>query len=203
MIKSKEKTMKKLMILTIIFALVVPTMAQDYATARKPGTIMIAGAGTYETDLSADLKESDWDLGVNGALFLFPWLAVGSEFGYKKHFEEFERGTAELGELENIGKYFGPRAFIFFGGERSQLTPFVKGGANYLLRNRLVDGDETLDSNQKELGLTASVGLLLNLAKNVGLTVESEYNFEKGTEVDDIDTKQLLIKFGIKSFLTD
>jgi len=195
--------MKKLLTLTLMLALVLPSMAQDYATVRNPGTIMIAGAGTYETDLSADLKSSDWDLGVNGALFFFPWLAAGLEFGYKKHFEEFERGTGELGELENIGKYFGPRAFIFLGGKTSQLTPFVKGGANYLLRNRLVDGDETLTNNQTELGLTASVGLLLNLAKNVGLTIESEYNFEKGTEVEDIDTEQLLIKFGIKSFLTD
>jgi len=195
--------MKKLMTLTLVLAMASLVFAQDYATIRNPGTIMISGAGTYETDLSADLKESDWNLSIDGALFFFPWLAAGLEFGYFKHFEEFERGTSEVGELENIGKYFGPRAYVFLGGKKSQLTPFVKGGANYLLRNRLVDGEETLQTNQKELGLTASVGLLLNLAKNVGLTVESEYNFERGTEVDDIDTEQLLIKFGIKSFLTD
>ena len=196
--------MKKLMTLALILVMATAAMAQDYATIRNPGTIMISGAGTYETDLSAELKSSDWNLGVDGALFFFPWLAAGLEFGYFKHYEEFDQvGFSEPRELENIGKYFGPRAYVFFGGKRSQLTPFVKGGANYLLRNRLIDGEETLQTNQKELGLTASVGVLLNLAKNVGLSIESEYNFEKGTEVEDIDTEQLLIKFGIKSFLTD
>ncbi|MCF7808148.1 MAG: porin family protein [Candidatus Marinimicrobia bacterium] len=196
--------MKKFMLLTMMLALAISAMGQSYATIRQSGTIMISGAGTYETDLSADLKESDWNLGVDGALFFFPWLAAGLEFGYQKHFEEFERfGETEPGERENIGKYFGPRAYIFLGSKRSQLTPFIKGGANYLVRNSLIDGEETLLNNQTELGLTASAGLLLNLAKNVGLTIESEYNFEKGTEVEDIDTEQLLIKFGIKSFLTD
>ena len=128
--------MKKLMTLTLVLAMASLVFAQDYATIRNPGTIMISGAGTYETDLSADLKESDWNLSIDGALFFFPWLAAGLEFGYFKHFEEFERGTSEVGELENIGKYFGPRAYVFLGGKKSQLTPFVKGGANYLLRNR-------------------------------------------------------------------
>jgi len=86
------------------------------------------------------------------------------------------------------------------GGKNSELTPFVKGGANYLLRKRLLDGKE-IWSNKRELGLTASAGILLNLAKNVGLSAEAEYNFEKGTAVEDIDTKQLMIKFGIRSFL--
>ena len=196
--------MKKIMILALILVMTTGAMAQSYATVRHPGTIMISGAGTYETDLSAELKSSDWNIGVDGALFFFPWLAAGLEFGYMKHFEEIERfDQEEPSELENIGKYFGPRAYVFIGGKKSQLTPFIKGGANYLLRNRLVDGEETLETNQKELGLTASAGILLNLAKNVGITIESEYNFEKGTEVEDIDTEQLLIKFGIKSFLTD
>ena len=198
--------MKQLLTLTLILVLATAAIGQDYATIRNPGSIMISGAGTYQTDLAADLKKSNWNLGIDGALFFFPWLAAGLEFGYDKSFEEKEVmiGTqTKIEEHEDIVKFFGPRAYIFMGGKRSQLTPFIKGGANYLLTNILVDGDEVIDTNQKELGLTASVGLLLNLAKNVGLSVESEYNFERGTDVDDIDTKQLLIKFGIKSFLTD
>lgn len=196
--------MKKLMTLAIILVMAVSAMGQSYATIRHPGTIMISGAGTYETDLSAELKESEWNIGVDGALFFLPWLAAGLEFGYHKDFAEVEPYVnADIQEREFIRKYFGPRAYVFFGNKKSQLTPFIKGGANYLLTSRLLDGEEIQDTNQKELGLTASAGLLLNLANNVGLTIESEYNFEKGTEVEDIDTEQLLIKFGIKSFLTD
>ncbi len=68
------------------------------------------------------------------------------------------------------------------------------------MNKEFVDDDETGKDDQ-ELGLTASAGVLLNLAKNVGLSIEAEYNFEKGTAADEIDTKQMLIKFGIRSFL--
>lgn len=195
--------MKKTLTLFLLLTLAFTAFGQDYVTNRGSGTIMISGSGTYQTDLSADFKVSEWNLGVDGALFFFPMLAAGLEFGYHKEFQELDNGTDSPTELELIGKYLGPRAYLFFGGKRSELTPFIKAGANYQLRNRLIDGDETLLNNTRELGLTASVGLLLNLAKNVGLSVESEYNFEKGTEVEDIDTKQLLVKFGIRSFLSD
>jgi hypothetical protein len=41
----------------------------------------------------------------------------------------------------------------------------------------------------------------LNLAKNVGISVEAVYNFDRGTAVEEIDTQQLLLQFGIRSFL--
>ncbi len=172
----------------------------SYSTSRGSGTIMISGSGTYTTELDQEFKSSEWNLAVDGALFLFPQLAAGLEFGYRKEYEEQPPESSIAGDVENIGKLLGPRVYIFLGGRNSELTPFVKGGANYLIRKRLID-DEEVWSNQNELGLTASAGVLLNLAKNVGLSVETEYNFEKGTAVKDIDTKQLLIKFGIRSFL--
>jgi opacity protein-like surface antigen len=196
--------MKKILLLLLIIVFASTVIAQSsYSTSKGSGTIMISGAGTYSTVLDQELKSSEWDLGVDGALFLFPQLAAGLEFGYKKAYHQEETTSGgDPDEIENIGKYFGPRVYFFLGGKNSELTPFVKGGANYLLRNVLVN-EEEIWSNQNELGLTASAGLLLNLAKNVGLSVEAEYNFEKGTAVEDIDTQQLLIKFGIRSFLSD
>ena len=172
-----------------------------YSTSRGSGTIMISGSGTYQTDLNQDLKNSSWALSTDAALFLFPQLAAGVEFGYTKDYQQVERATGgDPLDAEEVGMLVGPRAYFFLGGKNSELTPFVKGGANYLLRKRLLDGKE-IWSNKRELGLTASAGILLNLAKNVGLSAEAEYNFEKGTAVEDIDTKQLMIKFGIRSFL--
>ncbi len=199
--------MKKIILILLVIGLSGATMLvnaqSSYSTSRGSGTIMLSGSGTYTTDLSQDLKSSNWDLGVDGALFLFPQLAVGLEFGYDKAYREVEADDGGApDELETIRKLFGPRAYFFLGGKQSELTPFVKGGANYLIRKGLLNGQEEW-SNTNELGLTASVGILLNLAKNVGLSVETEYNFEKGTAAEDIDTKQVLIKFGIRSFLGD
>jgi len=183
---------------TFSFAASQPT---TYSTSRGSGTIMLSGSGTYQTDLNQDLKNSSWNLSVDGALFLFPQLAAGVEFGYSKLYQQEVRETgSDPVDIESIGMLVGPRVYFFLGGKHSELTPFVKGGANYLLRKRLVDEEEVW-SNKRELGLTASGGILLNLAKNVGLSVEAEYSFEKGTAVEDIDTKQMLIKFGIRSFL--
>ena len=192
-----------LITLTLAASILAASPPTSYSTSRGSGTIMISGSGTYTTDLDQDLKSSAWNLGVDGALFLFPQLAAGLEFGYHKDFAQLAAiDGGDPSEHETIGKLFGPRVYFFLGGKNSELTPFVKGGANYLIRKGLVD-DEEIWSNQNELGLTASVGVLLNLAKNAGLSIEAEYNFEKGTAVEDIDTQQLLIKFGIRSFLSD
>ncbi|MEA3287166.1 MAG: outer membrane beta-barrel protein [Candidatus Marinimicrobia bacterium] len=197
--------MKKIIVLLITLTVAGSIMAasppSSYSTSRGSGTIMISGSGTYTTDLGQDLKSSAWNLGVDGALFLFPQLAGGIEFGYQKSMDEsgdMDDPTVE----EDVVMFLGPRAYFFLGGKNSELTPFVKGGANYLINKSYIDDDEQGRDNT-ELGLTASVGVLLNLAKNVGLSVEAEYNFEKGTAVEDIDTQQLLIKFGIRSFLSD
>ncbi len=176
----------------------------NYSTSRASGTIMIAGSGTYETDLNKDLRESFWRINTDAALFLFPQFAAGIEFGYGKDMHE-ELDDVAIPEddptvYETVSMTVGPRVFIFFGGKRSELTPFIKAGADYLIDKEFIDEKEQ-ERNSKEMGLVTSAGLLLNLAKNVGMTVEAEYNFEKGTDVDEIDTKQLLIKFGIRSFL--
>lgn len=202
--------MKKILPLILILTIVSTVMAQSssYATSRGSGTIMISGAGTYTTNLDQDLKSSNWNLGVDGALFLFPQFAAGMEFGYAKDFTQTADATSgDITDFEDIDKYFGPRVYLFLGGKNSELTPFVKMGANYSV-NKKLENDKELEldaalDNYEELGLTASAGLLLNLAKNVGLSVEAEYNFARGTAVEDIDTKELLIKFGIRSFLSD
>lgn len=160
---------------------------------------MISGSGTYQTDLSEDLRASDWGINTDLALFLFPQFAAGIDLGYGKSMQELD--DVDDPDVEKIITLsLGPRVYFFFGGKKSELTPFIKGGANYLVNKRLFN-DEEIYRDESELGLVASAGLLLNLAKNVGLTVEAEYNFEKGTDVDDIDTQQLLVKFGIRSFL--
>ena len=160
---------------------------------------MISGTGTYQTDLNQDLRTSFWNINTDAALFLFPQFAGGIEFGYGKVMNE--SGDKDDPTIEeDVTMVLGPRVYFFFGGKNSELTPFIKGGANYLINKSFLD-DEELERDESEMGLTASAGVLLNLAKNVGLSVEAEYNFEKGTEASDIDTKQLLIKFGIRSFL--
>jgi len=195
--------MKKLMTLLIALGLTgmlsIAYSQSSYSTSRASGTIMISGAGTYQTDLSDDLRSSRWGINSDIALFLFPQFAAGIDLGYEK--EMTESGDEDDPNVqENVTLSLGPRAYFFFGGKNSELTPFIKGGANYLVNKTLYNDDEIF-RDESELGLVASGGLLLNLAKNVGLTVEAEYNFEKGTDVDDIDTEELLIKFGIRAFL--
>ncbi len=195
--------MKRLFMILITLGLVGSAFAGNYqtgySTSRASGTIMISGAGTYQTDLSQDLRASQWGINTDLALFLFPQFAAGIDLGYAKNMQE--SGNPDDPDVyEGVTMSLGPRVYFFIGGKRSELTPFVKGGANYLVNKTVYNGDE-LDRDESELGLVASAGLLLNLAKNVGLTVEAEYNFEKGTDVNDIDTQQLLIKFGIRSFL--
>ncbi len=195
--------MKQLLMLLItagLCGIFNPGLAQShYSTSKASGTMMISGSGTYQTDLSQDLRSSYWQINTDAAIFLFPQFAVGIDFGYGK--DLYEAGDeAEPTVYESVVMSLGPRAYFFLGGKNSELTPFIKGGANYLINKSFID-DEEQERESSELGLTASLGLLLNLAKNVGLTVEAEYNFEKGTEVNDIDTKQLLVKFGIRSFL--
>lgn len=171
----------------------------SYSTSRGSGTIMISGTGSYQTDLSQDLRSSLWNINTDLALFLFPQIAAGIDLGYGKAMQEV--GDEDDPDVfESVAMSLGPRVYFFMGGKKSELTPFIKGGANYLI-NKSLYNDEELDRDESELGLVASAGLLLNLAKNVGLTVEAEYSFEKGTDVNDIDTQQLLIKFGIRSFL--
>jgi len=160
---------------------------------------MISGSGTYQTDLSQDLRSSHWGINTDAALFIFPQIAAGIDFGYGKG--TFESGDEEDPDVtEVISMSLGPRLYFMLGGKNSELTPFIKGGANYLVNKTLFNDDETFRDEQ-EMGLVASAGVLLNLAKNVGVTIEAEYNFEKGTDVGDIDTQQLLVKFGIRSFL--
>lgn len=195
--------MKKLMTRLVVFGLMgMLTLAygqSSYSTLRTSGTIMISGSGTYQTDLSQDLRSSLWGINTDLALFLFPQFAAGIDLGYGKSMHE--SGDSEDPDVyEAVTLSLGPRVYFFMGGKHSELTPFIKGGANYLV-NKTLYNDEELYRDESELGLVASVGLLLNLAKNVGLTVEAEYNFEKGTDVNDIDTQQLLVKFGIRSFL--
>lgn len=160
---------------------------------------MISGTGSYQTDLNEDLRSSFWNINTDLALFLFPQFAAGIDLGYQKSMSE-SGDEDDPNVLEGVVMSLGPRVYFFMGGKRSELTPFIKGGANYLV-NKTIYNDEELDRDESELGLVASAGLLLNLAKNVGLSVEAEYNFEKGTDVNDIDTKQLFVKFGIRSFL--
>ena len=195
--------MKKLMTLLIALGLMgmlnLAYGQSSYSTSKASGTIMISGSGNYETDLNEDLRSSTWNISTDAALFIFPQLAAGLEFGYGK--QMFETGDVDDPTVtDSVSTYFGPRLYFFMGNKQSELTPFIKGGANYNIDKFLID-DEEQDRQERELGLVASAGLLLNLAKNVGLTVEAEYNFEKGTEVNDIDTKQLFIKFSIRSFL--
>ncbi|MBC8377527.1 MAG: outer membrane beta-barrel protein [FCB group bacterium] len=195
--------MKKLMTLLVALGLIgmlnLAYGQTSYSTSRASGTIMISGSGTYQTDLSEDLRASDWGINTDLALFLFPQFAAGIDLGYGKSMQELD--DVDDPDVEKIITLsLGPRVYFFFGGKKSELTPFIKGGANYLVNKRLFN-DEEIYRDESELGLVASAGLLLNLAKNVGLTVEAEYNFEKGTDVDDIDTQQLLVKFGIRSFL--
>ena len=195
--------MKKLMTLLVALGLMgmlnLAYGQTTYSTSRASGTIMISGSGTYQTDLSQDLRASVWGINTDLALFLFPQFAAGIDLGYVKSMQEW--GDEDDPDVEEgVTMSLGPRGYFFFGGKKSELTPFVKGGANYLV-NKSLYNDEEQFRDESELGLVASAGLLLNLAKNVGLTVEAEYNFEKGTDVDDIDTQQLLIKFGIRSFL--
>jgi len=192
--------MKKLLIVLMLLSFVGSVLASDYqtsySTSRASGTIMISGSGTYETDLSQDLRKSFWVINTDVALFLFPQFAAGIDFGYAK--DMYEEGDEDDPIVnETVTMSLGPRIYFFMGSQRSEFTPFIKGGANYLIDKSFID-DEEQDRDETEMGLTASAGVLLNLAKNVGITVEAEYNFEKGT---DIDTEQLLVKFGIRSFL--
>ncbi|NQV41624.1 MAG: outer membrane beta-barrel protein [Candidatus Marinimicrobia bacterium] len=195
--------MKKLMTLLLIVGLMgmltVSYGQTSYSTSRASGTIMISGTGSYQTDLSQDLRSSYWNINTDLALFLFPQFAAGLDLGYGKHMQEMN-DEEDPDVEETVVMSLGPRVYFFMGGKNSELTPFIKGGANYLI-NKTLYNDEEDERDESELGLVASAGLLLNLAKNVGLTVEAEYNFEKGTDVNDIDTKQLLVKFGIRSFL--
>lgn len=192
-------------ILTILISIAVAgsvlaeNQSTSYSTSRGSGTIMISGSGSYQTDLNQDLRRSMWSISTDGALFLFPQFAAGIDFGYGKFMSE-SGDVDDPTVYEDVVMSLGPRVYFFLGGKDSELTPFVKGGANYLINKSFID-DEELERDESELGLTTSAGFLLNLAKNVGLSVEAEYNFEKGTAVDEIDTKQLLIKFGIRSFL--
>ncbi len=195
--------MKKLMTLLFAFWLMgMITLAYgqtSYSTSRASGTIMISGTGSYQTDLSQDLRSSFWNINTDLALFLFPQFAAGIDLGYRKQMEEMN-DEDDPDVFEMVSMSLGPRVYFFMGGKNSELTPFIKGGANYLVNKTLYNDDE-LERDESELGLVASAGLLLNLAKNVGLSIEAEYNFEKGTDVNDIDTQQLLIRFGIRSFL--
>ena len=192
--------MKQIVMILTILTLATAAFAQSsYSTSRGSGTIMISGTGSYQTDLSEDLRSSVWGINSDIALFLFPQFAAGIDLGYGKEMDE-SGYEDDPNVLENVTLSLGPRVYFFFGGKNSELTPFIKGGANYLVNKTLYNDDEIF-RDESELGLVASAGLLLNLAKNVGLTVEAEYNFEKGTDVNDIETQQLLIKFGIRSFL--
>jgi len=187
------------MILTILTLATAAFSQSSYSTSRSSGTIMISGTGSYQTDLSEDLRYSVWGINSDIAILLFPQFAAGIDLGYGKEMDE-SGDEDDPNVLEEVTLSLGPRVYFFFGGKNSELTPFIKGGANYLV-NKTLYNDEEIFRDESELGLVASAGLLLNLAKNVGLTVEAEYNFEKGTEVNDIETQQLLIKFGIRSFL--
>ncbi len=194
-----NKKLMTIILITAVGSLVAADSPEAYSTSRGTGTIMLSGSGTYQTDLSQDLKSSVWRLNTDVALFLFPQLAGGIDFGYGKSMAEF--GSVDDPVVyENVVMSLGPRVYFFLGGKNSSLTPFVKGGANYLVNKTLRD-DVEISRDEKEMGLVASAGFLLNLAKNVGLSVEAEYNFEKGTAAEDIDTQQLLVKFGIRSFL--
>ena len=195
--------MKKLMTILVVLGfmgmLTLSFGQTSYSTSRASGTIMISGTGSYQSDLSQDLRSSLWNINTDLALFLFPQFAAGIDLGYRKAMQE--SGDEDDPDIfETVVMSLGPRVYFLMGGKNSELTPFIKGGANYLV-NKTLYNDEELDRDESELGLVASAGLLLNLAKNVGLTVEAEYNFEKGTDVNDIDTQMLLIKFGIRSFL--
>ncbi len=197
--------MKRILIIITILALASTVfgaglgLQASHVTDRQAGTIMISGGGNYRTDLDADLKRSVLGLNTDIALFFAPVLAVGVELGFGRDFREIN-DMDDPDERKETDLYLGPRAYFFFGGRHSELTPFIKGGPNFR-RQKLYLNDEVVAESESELGITASVGVLLNLAKNVGISVEAVYNFDRGTAVEEIDTQQLLLQFGIRSFL--
>ncbi len=171
----------------------------SYVTIKQSGTIMLSGGGFYSTDLGADLKASHLRLSTDLAMFIFPMIAAGVELDWDRGFQEVERfaGGDEVDEVKTTNLRWGPRAYFFLGGKASELTPFVKAGPNFVNFKSYLN-DDVQREEKAELDLTASAGILLNLAKNVGISAEAEYNFSKGEE---INTDQLFIKFTIRSFL--
>jgi len=191
-----------LLILGLIANVYAAGVQPSYVTLRQGGTIMISGGGFYQTDLQAELRDSYLHLSTDAALFLFPMLALGIELEWDRQFEERANSTFnadEVDEYKTKDLRWGPRAYLFLGGKTSELTPFIKGGPNFA-SHKVFENDEELEDLtwKTELDLTASAGILLNLAKNVGISAEAEYNFQEGEE---IDTDKLFIKFSIRSFL--
>ena len=196
--------MKKMRLLILLIGLTGSLYAAggvqpSYVTVKQSGTIMVSGGGFYSTDLDADLRASFLHLSTDFALFIFPMVALGAELEFDRDFREVESGFpfSEVSEHKTTNLRWGPRAYLFLGGKTSELTPFIKGGPNFARYRFFVD-DEEVSEMKAELDLTASAGVLLNLAKNVGISAEAEYNFNEG---EDINTDKLFVKFTIRSFL--
>ncbi len=83
-----KKILIGLIVISVTGILLAGNPPASYSTSRGSGTIMISGSGTYQTDLNEELRSSIWNLGIDGALFLFPQFAGGLEFGYYKSMNE-------------------------------------------------------------------------------------------------------------------
>jgi len=176
------------------------------STVRRFGTLMIYGTGHYRTDLSKDLITSQLKLRPGVAFYILPQVAVGLEGRYNRNFSELEdpQNPDKPDEALKRDLRFGPRAYVFMGGRRSSFTPYLIAGADYIINDRLLNGEETWSENLN-LGITAGGGVMLNLNKNVALSTEVNFDYDLGENPEDVEeninTQQFVIAFKVWGFL--
>jgi hypothetical protein len=178
--------------IVVLSALILlPAAARAQVPALSTGSIIIGGQAsiTVEDVSGEDDKATSISVLPSLQYFVRPALAIGGEL-------RFVRASFADFSLTSFG--IGPTVSYYFVQD-GNAHPFLRGSLRYD-RSSTDTGTTEVDSDQ--LGLRASVGLLLLLSESVG--VDAVIFFDRtslGGDGADFDRNALGLAAGISAFL--
>lgn len=152
------------------------------------GSLLIGGHGHFQSTGSNDDDDFDIrvsELRVNPSLqyFVAPGFAIGGELTVHR---------LALGGLAGTTFGIGPRFSYYFGGPGAAVHPFLATSGTFLFS----PSDDGL-----AIGVRPSVGLLVMLARNVGITGEGFFSFDTPLSDDGGSTNTFGLAVGIAAFV--
>jgi hypothetical protein len=167
---------------------VTPTRSGAPLSALDRGSLLLGGQAHFESTGESGDDEFDFRvsrLSINPALqyFVAPGLAVGGELIVER---------IALGELASTTIGIGPRLGYYFGGAGAAVHPFIATSGTFYYSPT----DEST-----AIGVRPSLGLLVMLARSVGITGEGFFRYDAALSEGEGSTNTFGFAAGLAAFL--
>lgn len=181
--------MKRVILLVLGMALILPAyiFSQDYAVDK--GSIMVAGSAGFASaggDLNEVNDEGLTVISVNPVFlyFIMPNIGVGGDFEYL---------STSQGDASSTFLGLGPTVAYFIGNENSTMLPFVSVALLY--GSSSIEHSDKIEST--DMNFEFSGGAVLMAAKNVGFRA-SVFYLMQSHKLKDADESTKGSVFGLR-----